>query len=65
MIVKLQSPVNTQDISDFVVIVSLPDGRVGLVSFDTNSTAVPFNRFPVPVKNKIKKTPITLAEASS
>jgi hypothetical protein len=63
MIIKLQSPVNKQEISDFVVIVSLPDGRVGLVSFDTDSTPIPFNRFPVPVKNRIKKVPVTLPEA--
>ena len=62
MIVKLQSPVDKQDVADFVVIVSLPDGRVGLVSFDTDSTPIPFNRFPVPVKNKIKKVPVTLPE---
>ena len=59
LIVKLRSSVNTNDISDVVVIVKLPDGRVGLLSSNTKSTPITFNNMKGNVKFLIKKIHVT------
>jgi len=53
LIVKVQSPDNT--VSDVVVIVILPDGRIGLVSSQKEPIPIPFINLTHPIKKQIKK----------
>ena len=62
IIVKLQSPTNVNEISDVVIIVKLPDGRVGLLSSNTEPTPIPFMNLNPSIKLKIKRIPTTQPE---
>ena len=57
LIVKLQSPANKNDISDFVIIIKLPDGRVGLLSSTPEPTPIPFMNLRKNIQVIIKRTP--------
>ena len=53
LIVKLQSPDN--NVSDVVVIVVLPDGRIGLVSSEKDPIPIPHMNLPFNIRLQIKK----------
>jgi hypothetical protein len=64
IIIKLQSPINVNEISDVVIIVKLPDGRVGLLSSNTEPTPIPFMNLNPSTKFKIKRSPTTAPDDS-
>ena len=63
LIVKLPSPSNANEIADVVVIVKLPDGRIGLVSSDTIPRPIPFMNLKNPIKVAIKRIPFMVLDS--
>jgi hypothetical protein len=63
LIVKLPSPSNANETADVVVIVKLPDGRIGLVSSDTVPMPIPFMNLKPPIKIAIKRVPFMVLDS--
>ena len=63
IIVRLQSPANKNDVLDFVIIIKLPDGRVGLLSSNTEPTPIPLMNLKKSIQILLKREPITLPDA--
>jgi hypothetical protein len=58
LIIKLQSPEHS--VSDVVIIIVLPDGRIGLLSSSPEPTPIPFNNLKANIKVLIKREKLTL-----
>ena len=50
----LKSPIQKEDV---IIVIQLPDGRIGVLSSDQEVKAIPFNTLPVIVKAEIHKSP--------